>query len=43
MQPIIPIDWKLNAALMQLVQEGSIGDGDCFTLEPAPIRQSSMH
>jgi hypothetical protein len=43
MEPIVPIDWKLNAALMQLVREGTIGDGDCFTLEPAPIRQSSMH
>ena len=43
MEPIVPIDWKLNAALMQLVREGTSGDGDCFTLEPAPIRQSSMH
>jgi len=43
MEPIVPIDWKLNAALMRLVREGRIGAGDCFTLEPAPIRQSSMH
>jgi len=43
MEPIVPIDWKLNAALMRLVREGRIGSGDCFTLEPAPIRQSSMH
>ena len=43
MEPIIPIDWKLNAALMRLVREGRISSGACFTLEPAPIRQSSMH
>jgi len=43
LEPIVPIDWKLNAALMRLVREGRIGTGDCFTLEPAPIRQSSMH
>ena len=43
MEPIVPIDWKLNAALMRLVRDGRIGAGDCFTLEPAPIRQSSMH
>ena len=43
MDPVIPIDWKLNVALMDLHRRGAIGPGDCWTLRPAPIVQGSMH
>ncbi len=43
LSPVIPIDWKLNEALMQLSAQGNIGAGDCWTLSPAPIIQASMH
>lgn len=41
--PVLPIDWKLNQALLDLVAEGSLGPGDCAFLEPAPVIQGSMH
>lgn len=43
MDPIIPIDWKLNAALMDLWNKRKIGPGDCWIAQPAPITQASMH
>jgi hypothetical protein len=42
LSPVIPIDWKLNAALLQMHESGALGDGDCWFLEPAPIVQRSM-
>lgn len=42
LQPIIPIDWKLNLALMRLYTKGLIRPGDCYTVDPAPIVQGSM-
>jgi len=42
LQPIIPIDWKLNVALMGLSSKGLVGPGDCYTVDPAPIVQGSM-
>lgn len=42
MEPIIPIDWKLNVALMNLFETGEIDGGSCLTIDPAPIRQGSM-
>lgn len=42
LQPIIPIDWKLNLALMRLHTKGLIRPGDCYTVDPAPIVQGSM-
>lgn len=43
MDPVIPIDWKLNSALMSLSRAGRIRAGDCWLLRPAPIVQGSMH
>lgn len=42
MEPVVPIDWKLNLALMRLFEAGEIGAGDCWLVEPAPITQMSM-
>ena len=39
--PVVPIDWKLNAALMRLVEEVA-PLGACLTVEPAPVLQGSM-
>jgi len=41
--PVLPIDWKLNAALLSLSETLVIGAGDCWFLDPAPIVQGSMH
>jgi hypothetical protein len=43
MEPVVPIDWKLNNAIMQLYDSGKLTSGDCWTLDPAPIAQSSMY
>lgn len=43
LSPVLPIDWKLNRALLNLIERGEIGEGDCWTLHPAPILQRSMH
>jgi len=40
--PVVPIDWKLNEAVMRMHSRGDIGPGDCWTLDPAPVIQSSM-
>lgn len=42
-EPVVPIDWRLNLALMNLWNKGLIGKGDCWFVEPAPIDQLSMH
>jgi hypothetical protein len=41
--PVLPIDWKLNRALLTMFEAGQIGDGDCWTVSPAPLLQRSMH
>jgi hypothetical protein len=43
MSPVLPIDWKLNAALLELHDRGALGPGDCWFLDPGPITQGSMH
>lgn len=43
LSPIIPIDWKINLALMQMFERDGIGTGDCWLVHPAPILQGSMH
>jgi hypothetical protein len=41
-EPVVPIDWRLNQALMNLWNKGLISAGDCWFVEPAPIDQLSM-
>jgi len=41
--PVIPIDWKINAALLDLYDRGQIGADDCWFISPGPIMQGSMH
>ena len=43
MEPVVPIDWKLNQALMSMHASGQVQAGKCWLVEPAPIRQMSMH
>jgi hypothetical protein len=43
LSPVIPIDWKINRALMNLFAKGEIEDGDCWLISPAPLIQRSMH
>ncbi len=43
LSPVIPIDWKLNTALLDLSDAQRLQAGDCWTLRPAPIVQGSMH
>lgn len=40
--PVVPIDWRLNHALMVLVQQGMAGYGTAWFVEPGPIDQMSM-
>lgn len=42
MDPVVPIDWKLNMALMQLFHAGALAAGDCWLVDPGPIDQLSM-
>ena len=43
MEPVLSIDWKLNVALMNLYEADGLGDLECWWVEPAPIKQMSMH
>ncbi len=43
LEPVVPIDWKLNLALMELFSTGELVPGDCWLVDPAPIVQMSMH
>ncbi len=43
LSPVLPIDWKLNVALMNLVAAGKLGAGHCWQVDPAPFIQGSMH
>jgi hypothetical protein len=43
MFPVLPIDWKLNRALLDLHAAGRVSAGDCWLVEPAPVVQRSMH
>lgn len=42
LEPVVPIDWKLNLALMALHEAGQAPPGTCLLVEPAPITQMSM-
>ena len=41
-RPIVPIDWKLNSALMALFDRGRVDDTTCVFVQPSPIEQLSM-
>ena len=40
--PVLPIDWKLNVALMNLFDSNRMTESKCWWIEPAPIKQMSM-
>jgi hypothetical protein len=42
MTPVVPIDWKLNIALMNMFESGSLLNGDCWNVTPGPMDQLSM-
>ena len=42
MTPVVPIDWKLNAALMHMHADGRLGPDSCLLVSPGPIDQLSM-
>lgn len=42
MDPVVPIDWKLNAALAAMYERGDLRAGDCWMVDPGPIVQRSM-
>jgi hypothetical protein len=42
LSPVIPIDWKLNRAILAMHKAKRLGDGDCFSIRPAPLIQGSM-
>lgn len=41
--PVVPIDWRVNRALMVMVDQGRAGNGTAWFIEPGPIDQMSMH
>jgi GR25 family glycosyltransferase involved in LPS biosynthesis len=43
MSPVLPIDWKMNRAIMHMQADPGIELGDTLWIEPAPILQRSMH
>jgi hypothetical protein len=40
--PVVPIDWKLNAVLMKMANSGRFPQKGCWFIEPAPITQGSL-
>jgi hypothetical protein len=43
MEPVLSIYWKLNVALMNLYETRKLNGLECWWVEPAPIKQMSMH
>lgn len=43
LSPVLPIDWKLNQALMNMTERDQSQAIRCWSLFPAPIIQGSMH
>ena len=41
-EPVVPIDWKLNIVLMDMYDAGEIVAGDCWIVTPGPVDQRSM-
>ncbi len=42
LRPVVPIDWKLNQALMSMYASGSLTADSCWWVVPGPIDQLSM-
>ena len=40
--PVVPIDWKLNIVLMDMYGAGEIVAGECWVVTPGPVDQRSM-
>ena len=40
--PVVPIDWRINQALMAMVEAGMAGQDTTWFVEPGPIDQMSM-
>ena len=40
--PVVPIDWRLNLALMSMWSSKKLQPGECWFVDPAPIIQLSM-
>jgi hypothetical protein len=40
--PVVPIDWRINQALMAMVGAGTAGANTAWFVEPGPIDQMSM-
>lgn len=43
MYPVLPIDWKMNRAIMHMNSDPATELGQTLWVEPAPILQRSMH
>lgn len=42
LSPVLPIDWKLNEAILQMQAAGLLSAGDCWFIDPPPVVQRSM-
>lgn len=42
-EPVLPIDWKMNRALRELVNSGILRPGSSLWVEPGPLVQGSLH
>lgn len=43
MEPVLPIDWKMNRALREMVQDGDLAPDSSLWIEPGPLVQRSLH
>lgn len=43
MEPVLPIDWKMNRALREMVQSGALEPDSTLWVEPGPLVQRSLH
>lgn len=43
MEPVLPIDWKMNRALREMVESGDLAPDSSLWVEPGPLVQRSLH
>jgi len=43
MEPILPIDWKMNKVLRSMVESGQLEESSALWVEPGPFIQRSLH